>query len=197
MLYLKVKTKSKGGADKVKYSLKNFEETKNRINSMDIKNRARKSPENFTRNRKLPPELILYILNRRGLTTKMELVDFIKEAKIPEVNDVALLKQREKLNAEVFKYLNEESMKTFYNEYEKEVKTFKGYILTAIDGSDWEIPNSSKTREEYKAQKGRCARMKVSTIFDILNCFVLDTEIEENNYSELKLAARHLTKPKN
>ena len=74
-------------------------------------------------------------------------------------------------------------------------KTFKGYVLTAIDGSDCEIPSTPATRKNYKAQKStridkdRCARIRVSNCYDIL-----DTQVEQNRFDELELAKRHLKK---
>lgn len=77
----------------------------------------------------------------------MELEDFINICDKEDISSPALLKQREKLNEEIFKYLNEETMKNFYNRFSEEVKTFKGYVITAIVGSDCEIPNTPLTRK--------------------------------------------------
>lgn len=183
----------------MKYDEYNINFIREQILSEEIIIKARKNQKDFTRNRKLTvKDLILYNLNKRGLTTKMELDDFINLCNKEDISSPALLKQREKLNEEIFKYLNEESMKNFYIKYSKEVKTIKGYVVTAIDGSDCEIPNTPLTREKYKAQKAstadknRCARIKLSNCYDILNNYVLDTQIEQNRYDELELAQRHL-----
>ena len=77
----------------------------------------------------------------------MELYDFTQEYNIDEVSAPALLKQREKLNEDIFKELNKESLIRFYGEFPQEVKTYKGNILAAIDGSDCEVPNTKTTRE--------------------------------------------------
>jgi len=45
------------------------------------------------------------------------------------------------------------NLKDFYNDYKEEVKLFKGYILTATDGSDFEIPNTNITRVNYNSTK--------------------------------------------
>ena len=96
-----------------------------------------------------------------------------------EVSSPALLKQREKLNEEVFKELNKESLKDFYKLFPKEVKTYKGYVLTAIDGSDCEVPNTPITRERYKTKTtgknaGNVARIKLSNCYDVLNNYILE-----------------------
>lgn len=193
-----IKEKNKG-VKNLKYDEYNINFIREQILSEEIVIKARKNEKDFTRNRKLTvKDLILYNLNKRGFTTKMELENFISLCNKEDISSPALLKQREKLNEEIFKYLNEESMKNFYTKFSKEVKTFKGYVVTVIDGSDCEIPNTPFTRKKYKAQKAskadkdRCARIKLSNCYDILNNYILDTQIEQNRYDELELAQRHL-----
>lgn len=133
----------------VMYNVIKFKES---IDCDDLNNRCKKRLKDFSRNHKLTPkDLILYTLNNRGKTTKMELYDFIQEYNIDEVSTPALLKQRMRLNENIFKDLNKESLIRFYGEFPQEVKTYKGYILGAIDGSDCEVPNTMETRERYKS----------------------------------------------
>lgn len=182
----------------MKYKSYNINKLRKEIKDGEIYNKCRKNVKDFTRNRKITPrDLIYYSLNNRGKTTKMELYDFIKEYSLDEVSSPALLKQREKLNEEVFKELNKDSLKDFYKLFPKEVKTYKGHVLTAIDGSDCEVPNTPLTRERYKTKTagknaGNVARIKLSNCYDILNGYVLDTEIEEYKHSEIELAERHM-----
>lgn len=108
----------------------------------------------------------------------------------------ALLKQREKLNEEIFKELNKESLIRFYGEFPQEVKTYKGYVLGAINGSDCEVPNTKETRERYKSinskDKERESRIKLSNCYDVINGYVLDTEIAEYKHCEMDLAKEHI-----
>ncbi len=186
-----------------KYNIKGFEFIRDKIISKEIVEIARKTEKDFTRKRKLEvKDLILYNLNKRGLTMKMELEDFINLCNIAEISAPALLKQREKLNEDVFKYLNNGFVNMFYNEHIDEVKTFKGYLVFAIDGSDVEIPNTPITRKNYKASKAsradkdRCARMKLSNCFDVLNNYIVDTQLERNKFDEIELAKRNLKNAK-
>ena len=177
----------------------NMNKIRNEINSDNIYQLSRKNAKDFTRNRKLTSkDLIYYSINNRRKTTKMEIYDYIKEFNLEEVSDAAMLKQREKLNENIFKILNQNSLRDFYELFTEEVKTYKGYILTAIDGSDCEVPNTPITRERYKSKEGatsgRVARIKLSNCYDILNNYVLDTEIEEYKHSENELADRHMKK---
>lgn len=148
----------------------------------------------FTRERKLKcKDLVLYELNKRGLSTKMEILNFNNINYVENVSAPALFKQREKLNPEAFTYLIQESLKNFYTNYKKEVKTYKGYILEAVDGSDFEVPNTPKAREKYNGkQKQQCARVTVSTCYDILNKYTLDTIVEKYDYSETEMLKQHM-----
>lgn len=181
----------------MKYLKYNINEIRKKINSNNIINQCRKNDNDFTIKRKLlPKDLILFTINNRGKTLKMELYDFIQEYNINEVSTPALLKQREKLNEQVFKDLTKESLIDFYHLFPKEVKTFKGYLLYAIDGSECEIPNTLQTRKRYQSLNStmddRIARIKLSNCYDILNGYVIDTEIEEYNHQEQELAMRHI-----
>ena len=130
----------------------------------------------------------------------MELYDYIKEFNLEEVSSPALLKQREKLDEKVFKELSKESLIDFYSKFKNEVKTIKNYLLFAIDGSTCEIPNRPETRERYQSinstDDARVARIKLSNCYDVLNKYVIDTEIEEYNHQELELALRHINNTK-
>ena len=85
------------------------------------------------------------------------------------------------------------SLNNFYTNYIDEVKLFNDYILLAIDGSDFEIPNTPQSRRKYNGkQQFQCARVTVSTCYDILNKYTLDTIIEKYDFSETEMAKRHL-----
>lgn len=181
----------------MKYKMYNINKLRKDVDSNKIYNQCRKNNKDFTRNRKLTPkDLIYYTINNRGKTTKMELYDFIEQFNLNKVSDAALLKQREKLDENVFKKLNQNSLTDFYNLFQDEVKNFKGYIVTAIDGSDCEIPNTPTTRKRYQTitgkDAGNVARIKLSNCYDLLNNYILDTEIEEYKHSENELAERHM-----
>lgn len=181
----------------MKYLYYNIEKLREGINSEKLTELCRKNKRDFSRRRKLKPkDLILFTINNRGKTMKMELYDFMQEYNLEEVSAPALLKQREKLNEDVFKILAKESLNDFYSKFGNEVKTFKGHILSVIDGSDCEIPNTIETRKRYKAinssDDDRVARIKLSNCYDTLNKYVLDTEIGEYKHGEIDLAKEHI-----
>ena len=120
---------------------------KEAIHHPQIIEMARKQPNYFIRNRVLGvKDWLLYLLNKKGLSTKIERDEFIEICEISNVSSVALLKQREKLNPDVFKPLNASIIGDFYTQFSTEVKTFKGHVILGIDGSEWEVPNNRHAR---------------------------------------------------
>ena len=186
----------------MKFGKINVEKSKEIIESNEIVKLARKKETDFIRERKVKPkDLIYYNLNRKGLTSKMEIEEFIDICRIKEISTPGFFKQREKLNPDVFNHLNDESMKLFYNDFKNDVKTYKGYVLVAEDGSDFEIPNNKITRQEFKSKRSRChnkvaARAHVSTTFDLLNKFIITTDINHYRASELEMMRKNLAKAK-
>ena len=141
--------------------------------------------------------LIIYsILLRKGKTLSMDLRDFFKKTgKNSSVSRQAYMKQRRKLNPEVFRRLNDFYLNDFYDS-EEEVLTWKDYVVMAIDGSKAEIPNSEANRNKYgiaqnKEQDG-CARALISGLYDVNNDFFLDLQIFNVNGSEKKAAENNI-----
>lgn len=185
----------------IKYGYKGLSKIRSKIQSKELKEKWRKSITDFTRKRKMDFEkLIHYILNKKGLSTNMEINNFFN--KINEDTDMsaqALLDQRLKLKPEVFVELNEDYLKGFYSEYrETDVKNYKGYILKAIDGTDFEIPNTEKSKEAFgrvKAKEGESIpRTSVSMCYDVLNGYIIDVIPEKYRYNEIYMAKRHMRK---
>lgn len=177
----------------MKYSYENINIVKEELEKCDFTSKCRISKKDYIRKRKVgPQDIVLYELNKKGLSTKMEIINFNNINDIKEISSPGLFKQREKLNPEAFIYLMQVSLKEFYIGYQSEVKTYKGYILTGIDGSDFEIPNTKNSREKYNGkQQNQCARVTVSTCYDLLNKYTLDTIVEKYDYSETEMAQKH------
>lgn len=122
----------------------------------------------------------------------MEIINFNNINNVQNISSPGLFKQREKLNPDAFIYLMQLSLKKFYIGYRDEVKTYKGYVLTGIDGSDFEIPNTKSSRKKFNGkQQNQCARVTVSTCYDLLNHYTLDVIVENYDYSETEMAKRH------
>ena len=165
----------------IKYGYKGLSKIRSKIQSKELKEKWRKSITDFTRKRKMDFEKVIhYILNKKGLSTNMEINNFFNKInEDTEISAQSLLDQRLKLKAEVFVELNEDYLKGFYSEYrETDVKNYKGYILKAIDGTDFEIPNTEKSKDVFgrvKAKEGESIpRTSVSMCYDVLNGYIID-----------------------
>ena len=72
----------------IKYGYKGLNEIRNKIQSEELKERWRRTTKDFTRNRKMNfKNLIHYILNKKGLSTIMEINNFFN--KINEDTDMS------------------------------------------------------------------------------------------------------------
>lgn len=174
----------------MKYSEKSVDNTKEFIESEETKEKYKLHQKDFLRERKMSfINTVYYNLNKRGLTSKMEIEEFQNIVNMTDISSVAVLKQREKLNGEIYNKIRDINIKTFYNEYKEDVKTFKGYLLLAVDGSRFEIPNTPKTRKDYDSTKNNTSvpRALLSNYFDILNHYILNTVIDKETTSEKEL----------
>ena len=178
----------------MKYSKYFVTSAKNIIYTKESKEKYKKKKNYFTRDRKMPfDKVVLYGLNKKGITSKMEIEDFTDLINSVDVSYPAVLKQRLKLNGKIYLDIMQTNLVDFYEKFTEDVKLFHGYILTAIDGSDFEIPNTKKTREEFNEyhEEELVARATISNMFDVLNHYVMDTIIEKFDYSERKMAYEH------
>ena len=169
------------------------------LSEPELVNYARKDGHNtFSRKRKMPlKDMLLCCLSKKGLTTAFELRNFFKDkGELPMALSVqGYLQQRKRLNPEIFPYLNRRYLMDFY--HSEEPKLWKGYLLAAVDGSKAEVPNSKENRETFgnsgnQHSKTGQVRALVSGMYDILNHFYLDIEIEHISVSEIELAKRNL-----
>lgn len=184
----------------MKYNQRGLDFIIKELTTKRIIEKSKMKQEDFSRYRKIgPKQLIEYNLNKKGLSSKMEKYNFLNVSGYEDISMPGLLKQREKLNPEVFTYLNIGTLNIFYNECTEEVKSYKGYIVTAIDGSDFEIPNTKLSKETYSKlmNDNDCARATVSTMFDVLNGYVIDTLIRPYRTSEIEMEKEHLKNSKN
>ena len=183
----------------VKSYKKRFQMFSEFLSEPELVNYARKDGHNtFSRKRKMPlKDMLLCCLSKKGLTTAFELRNFFKDkGELPMALSVqGYLQQRKRLNPEIFPYLNRRYLMDFY--HSEEPKLWKGYLLAAVDGSKAEVPNSKENRETFgnsgnQHSKTGQVRAFVSGIYDILNHFYLDIEIEHISISEIELAKRNL-----
>ncbi|MFT8342196.1 MAG: IS4 family transposase [Clostridium beijerinckii] len=169
------------------------------IKTPDIKNIARITSNKFTRNRKMSYEdFMLILLSKRGITTTMELNNYFRKLDRTEdmVSKQAFSKQRYNLNPEVFIALNNNYVKRIYQD--DTITKHKGYIVTAIDGSAIEIPNTTELQKEYKCtstgqfEHRTIARALASGVYDIENNVMIDSRISSKKGGERVLATENI-----
>lgn len=153
----------------------------------------------LVRRRKMPIEDLVYsMINRKGLTLKLELRNYMKITHPGiEISKPGYLKQRMKLNPEAFKFLYQSHNKNFYQDAEFEPYTYKGYLVLAADGSDINIPTTAETVEKYGSASVRggkpCAQIGLGCIYDVLNRFILDSSVNKVKFDEMRVAQEQLS----
>ena len=154
----------------------------------------------FTRNRKINfNDMILFILNNKGKTLTLELNEYMTKQNKETITKQAFSKQRQYINPEIFKKLNEAYIKSIYAE--REIKKYKGYIVLSVDGSMLEMPNSKELKDYYglqEGQKGSVGRVRGRClgIYDSLNKIMAITRVDPYNVSEKTQIEQELEKIK-
>lgn len=170
-----------------------------KISSNRIKSIGRISEKDFIRKRKMSFEdIVRIILNKRGKTTTIEINNYYKEINRRElrISKQAFSKQRRKLNPKMFIQLNKEYIESVYKY--AFIEKLKDYIVTAVDGSVFQLPNSQELRKEFGGQKSNkegvrfTARATVSGIYDVRNNIMIDAIIDKYNVSERTLAKKNI-----
>jgi IS4 transposase len=176
-----------------------FENLQARIQGEGIKGAARMAGDqsSWSRERDMPlSDILMCTLGKKALSTTMEVRQYFQEAGKAEqtVSKQDYLRQRQKLNPEVFKVLNREYLREYYGG--DEAKLWRGYVVLAVDGSRVEIPNSAANRKAYgesENQYGKAvARANFSGIYDVHNRFFLDIGAHPFTSSEITEGKAHI-----
>ena len=179
---------------------KRFEKLLEEIHSKRIKAWARQIGDfsSWTRQRDMPLEdILMCTLAKKGLSTTMEVRHYFQAVEKVEqtVSKQDYLRQRQKLNPEVFKLLNRNYLNRFYSG--QEALQWHGYLVMAVDGSRAEIPNSQENRQVYGESINKygkaVARANMSVLHDVYNRFVVDIGIHHYRDSEIAEAKAHIT----
>jgi hypothetical protein len=162
-----------------------------------LKNDCRVKASDFTRKCSLNfVNLILLILTKSGLTNTMELIKYFDDIGCLVVSKEAFSIARLKLKSIVFKKLKVHYLTMVY-ENKKKLKMFKNHVLLACDGSKVELPHHKSLIKIYGGVKNKFKEIKScmgnsGMIYDVLNRYVFDFEIDEYITSEKVLVLRNL-----
>jgi hypothetical protein len=179
---------------------KTIEFIKEIISSPDFISRHRKNKNDFTRNRKLPFQiLIVFLINFVKGSYQDELDKFFKtlfrfDVAKRVVSKAALSKARMKLKFEAFVELNLQLITYFEKHFRP--RLWFGFRLLAIDGSTTKLPMTDDVARHFgvwKVRQGAPSPMaRVSQLFDVLNKMTVDALIKPKRIGERELAAQHL-----
>lgn len=166
--------------------------------SEKFKEKHRMRKEDFTRNRKLGfGEICLVILKstKTGLQAGIQtFVDSIR-SDVDSYSKAAFSKARQRISPDAFKEIFQLTVAEFYES--AEYKTYRGYRVCAIDGSELNLPNTDELLGVYGSQpygQGTTqVQSRVSCLYDVLNHVVIDAEMYPCRSDERKNALAHLS----
>jgi hypothetical protein len=172
---------------------------KNLIESEDFCNRHKKRPEDFTRNRALSfQNLVYYMINLPAAAYETELCNLNKnlnglDIAEPLVTKGALTKAREKLSHLAFIELNRHFVDLAQTHFAP--NRWKGFFLLATDGTLCNIPTAKPVAEHFGQWHGRqgrpCPKARISQLYDVLNHITVAALITSKCLGERELAAAH------
>ncbi len=149
------------------------------------------NPEtDFTRNRKLTFRNTLgLILSMTDGSLQNELYDFGKCYKT-SITSSAFVQQRAKINEGAFRHMMKTFTKTLFTP-----KTFKGYMLYAVDGSALHIatnPNDKDTYFQNKEGEKGYNLVHLNALYDVLNETYVDCIIQDRRKLDEHQAMREM-----
>ena len=133
--------------------------------------------KDFTRDRKLPFEMLLTLLVKMGgRSLRDEMLDCIDFEEMPATVS-ALVQQRNKLLPEALEYLFREFTNRSHNP-----KTYKGYRLLAVDGSDLQFTaNPNDPLSYFPGANGQkpYSFLHLNALYDLSSNLYLDAVVQK------------------
>ena len=171
-----------------------------KISSVEFIAKHRVSEKAFTRKRVFTFQILFSILiNILKSCLSTELDNFFKFLSnsaylVSEATDGAFSKARKKLKETAFVELFQIITSDFYNHFE--YKRWHGYRLIACDGTKLNLPKNSDTIKAFgkssNQQQGFYVQAQASTLYDVLNEFIIDAHIDHIKIGEHALLGKHL-----
>jgi len=128
--------------------------------------------KDFTRNRKLSFERVINImLSMGGGSLNRGLLEHFNY-NVEAASSSAFIQQRDKLHPKVFKFLLQE----FTDSFDK-YKTYNGYRLVAVDGSDLHLPHNPNDKQTYFQSTPNSRGfnlLHLNVMYDLCNKLYLD-----------------------
>jgi hypothetical protein len=126
----------------------------NNIESEEFREIGRLNKNSFIRNRKLTfSDLNWIILNKKGISTAMELYNYYKVKETESASVQAFSKARMNLNPEIFLELNKRYLKELYNN--TPFNLYNDCIMLAVDGCVVDLWDEQVLKEEFGGTKNK------------------------------------------
>ena len=112
----------------------------------------------------------------------------------------AFVQYRKKIQPEFFKKLSAMLVDEFYTDNELGIKLWNGFRILAVDGSSVRLPFTKELKKIYGLTKNQTnagvVQARVSVLYDVLNNYVLDSQLSPKSIGERALGLLHLEKSK-
>jgi len=170
------------------------ETSRGRINEQEFLDTARKRPQDFTRNRKMPfNKLVLFMLNGVKKSIQTCLDNFFEEIGQEDIHmtQQSFSDARDKIKWQAFRGLFTMTVDLVYEGF---YETWHGYRVSGIDGSKVQIPDDQVLRDHFgTVGKGNTAATgQGSALYDVYNNILIDAQLEPIKTDERELALRHI-----
>lgn len=159
---------------------------------------ARMFPEDFSRESKLGfVQTCLLIMRGSKRSLQAAIYAFLHESnsELESYSKQAFSKRRQLIKPEAFLTLFRAITEDFYKNPDFSPKCFRGMHLFAIDGTTYNLPNTSELTEVYGVQTtgGESqTQARSSCLYDVLNKMLIDINMVPIKSSERVLALEHL-----
>lgn len=171
-----------------------IKKVKNLIASDEFKAKHSLEQNAFTRNRKLSFQDIIYFilgLPRKSLPTELDL--FFEEQGF-SVSKQAFSKARYKISSQAFEDIFDMTTNIF--EFTKQPRTYDGYRIFAIDGSDIAVDRNKNNTAEFGLKTNNHSSYpmaRLSALYDITNDLIVDVQFTGISVGEREHAHRLLS----
>jgi hypothetical protein len=173
-----------------------FEKMRERLHSMNFINTHKIGPKAFTRKRLLPFSVIFsFIFNLLKKSIPKEQIAFCKNCEVKgSFSRSSVTKARAKLSPKAFVEMNHVLLKEFYTD--NTFNRFHDFIITAIDGSNVELPTDSpEILQKYGCATNQTETeipmARISSLFDVVNGITWDAIMAPYDSSERDMAIQH------
>jgi len=182
-----------------------MEKIGNLIKSYAYKVRNRKGQKDFTRESKVGfVKYILMVLNFMKKSVQIEVNKFYRNVlgEVIGVKRQSFEDAREKILDSAFVEIYEASVEDAFeledaDYYERgSITSSEGYRVSVIDGTTLKLENSEELKKEYGESTPSEGQTfgRVSVVYDVLNDFISDAEIQPFSVGERKMALNHVEK---